>query len=214
MVNPPVIKPTINLKLADNSDIPISENVDIILIPENYIDVNTLENRTEFRDGNLQLRMFYEVVLERLVKSEFSVDQIEHHQYHEYYHFKVQNKIHSLRFYYNSKYHFKKPRTSDKMEDEIISLIFSNIEINYFPENFLKCFYEIFRTKLQSKNIGIQSVEHNNYADIYTLVRSDEILICTICYTADQFFTTVMITKVNSENILIDFKAIIKTKLL
>lgn len=214
LVNPPVIKPTINLKLADNSNIPIDENVDVILVPENYMDPNTLKEREEFGNDNIRLRMFYEVVLEKLKNSQFSVHLVEHNNYQECYHFKKENGIYKLRFSYNSKYHFKRPRTTNKIEVEIINLIFSIIEISNFSENFLKCFYELFRSKLQLRNIDIQSIQHNNYADTYTLVRSDEILISTICYTADQFFTTVMITKVNSENILTDFKAIIETKLL
>ena len=108
----------------------------------------------------------------------------------------------------------KKPNTANSVEGKFIEHLYITKDIQFFPNNFLREFYLLLKSKLLDKNVEIFSIEHGNNAETYTLVRGEEILISIIYYTAEQFFTSVIIQKVNSENMLNDFKTIIETKLL
>jgi serine/threonine protein kinase len=214
LVNPPVIKPTINLKLSDNLEIPINAAIDLKIIPENFIDIAMLSNQDRFPEDRPQLLGFYKIVLDRIEGSLYKIKNIKHNKFQECYHIEINNQVFRVRFSYDGKFQFKKPNTANPVEGKFIEHLYRANDIQFFPNNFLRDFYLLLKSKLLNQNVEIFSVEHGNSAETYTLVRGEEILISIIYYTAEQFFTSVIIQKTNSQNILDDFKAIIETKLL
>lgn len=214
LVNPPVIKPTISLKLSGNLEIPINAAIDLKIVPENFIDREMLSNQKGFHEDSPQLLGFYKIVLDRIEGSHYKVKNIDHNKFQECYHIEINEQIFKVRFSYDGKFHFKKPRAENPIEEKFIEHLYRTNDIQFFPDNFLRDFYLLLKGKLLEKNIEIFSVEHGNNAETYTLVRGEEILMSIIYFTAEQFFTSVLIQKVNSQSLLDDFKAIIETKLL
>lgn len=212
IINPPNISPMSKLKFSENINIPITSKIDVLLMPENYVDMNLIQKEIKFSEDRPQLIAFYKILLESL-REYCKVDNIDHNNYQECYHIKVKDSIHKIRFGYNRKFHFKKPKSKVPIENEIIDSIFEGKIITQFPDNFLKCIYEILSTQLLDVGIRVQSIEHNNNSEAYTLIRGDEILNCNIYFTDDQFFTTIQILKANSAKLIDDFKTIINTKL-
>lgn len=214
IVNPPVIKPTISLKLSGNLDIPIIAAIDLKIVPENFIEIEMLSNQKGFPEDSPQLLGFYKIVLDRIKGSHYKIKNIDHNKFQECYHIENNEQIFKVRFIYDGKFHFKKPGAENLIEEKFIEHLYRTNDIQFFPNNFLREFYLLLKNKLLEKNIEIFSVEHGNNAETYTLVRGEEILMSIIYYTAEQFFTSVLIQKVNSQSLLDDFKAIIETKLL
>lgn len=214
VVNPPIIKPTLNLKLADTSRLKFDQSADFVLIPGNFINLEEVSNEPDFPDEKPELIVFYNLVLTSIANTSYKVKNVIHNAYQELYHIEVNGRSKKIQISYNGKFHFKKPHSTDEEAKKFIDLVFSIKEIVNFPANYLKDFYYNISNKLKPKNISISSIEHGNNAETYTLNRGSEILTSIIYYTADQFFTTVMVQKTNSENLLNDFKEIIETKLL
>lgn len=212
LINPPSISPMMKLKLSENANIPISSNIDVLLIPENYVDINRVQNEIKFSEDRPHLIAFYKILLESL-KEHCKVVNIDHNNYQECYYIKVVDTIYKFRFGYNGKFHFKKPKSKVTLENEIINSIFDGKTITQFPDNFLQSFYEILSTHLLEIGIRVQSIEHNNNSETYSIVRGIEILNCIFYYTSDQFFTTVQILQANSTKLIDEFKTIINTKL-
>lgn len=129
------------------------------------------------------------------IKSEgINVCSYKHHNYQEVYDFedRMNQSSCSLRLHYNGKYQITRIESirSEPVEfaSNVRELITSSVRLE---TDFQKQVYNFLKEKLATNKILIQSIEHNNFQEIYYLKLEDENLKLRIDYDGDGFITKV-----------------------
>ncbi len=178
-------------------------------IPE---EINSKLDKLGFPSDKIFLRLLWIECQEKLSPKDIQIDNVEHKQFHEVYHFRGPNseKVRVI-FYYNAKGEISKRKLLpvNKLTQSIEKLLDQseeNREKLEFPHEFLDIFYAKFKKLLSIEKIQIKSVNNHQYKQEYTLEREKEFILLQIFYTGEGFISTVMPQKYNSNSILKDVK--------
>ncbi len=149
---------------------------------------------SQFSIPDKSLRNLYLYIVDSIKSEGINVCSYKHHNYQEVYDFedRVNQAFCSLRLHYNGKYQVTKIESirSEPVEfaSKVRDLVTSNVRLN---TDFQKQVYNLLKEKLSINEILIQSIEHNNFHEIYYLKLEDENLKLRIYYDGDGFITRV-----------------------
>ncbi|AFY74345.1 hypothetical protein Syn7502_02350 [Synechococcus sp. PCC 7502] len=153
-----------------------------------------IQTNLEFSISEQPLKNLYLHIVENIKAEGIKVSSYKHHNYQEIYGFedRVKQASCSLRLHYNGKYQITRiePIRSEPVEfaSTVQELITSSIRLE---NDFEKQVYSLLKEKLSISEILIQSIEHNNFHEIYYLKLEDENLKLRIYYDGDGFITSI-----------------------
>lgn len=172
-----------------------------------------------FTDDKLQsiLLQLYQLVNNKLEQVGIHIKSISHSNYQEIYELQGKNKqMAKVSFYYDNKSHVKTP-TLIKAEPkqfgiDVIETLTSGagiIEFDFISDDWRKMMYENIYQSLKNNGYQIAHIIQTQYKDTIKVVQNDSSLIVDMHYDGDGFFTKIICTYRNSENIWNDFKNIL-----
>ncbi|PSB02595.1 NERD domain-containing protein [Merismopedia glauca] len=149
---------------------------------------------SQFSISDKPLKNLYLYIVDSIKSEGINVCSNKHHNYQEVYDFedRVNQASCSIRLHYNGKYQITRIESirSEPVEfaSNVRELITSSVRLE---TDFQKQVYNFLKEKLATNKILIQSIEHNNFQEIYYLKLEDENLKLRIHYDGDGFITKV-----------------------
>ncbi|MFK7779982.1 MAG: NERD domain-containing protein [Candidatus Gracilibacteria bacterium] len=157
-----------------------------------------LKDKYNFPEDKSFLINFYQFILSRL-QDKINILDIEHKDWQEIYTFSLNDKLSTVRFYYNRKFQFKAPQvissSNKEFENIILKLLKENTKLNNFDflNSTMKDTYIKLNDKLYENSMSFSYIIQKPYKDEIKFLYNNESLLAELNYNGDGFFTKINI---------------------
>jgi hypothetical protein len=213
LINYEPITPLYNIKFKDTHDSSKTNKEIYFIAKAETADSSTLQTGKFNFPTSITLQI-YQFIYARLESKNIEIKSIKHPNYQEIYELKGNDgQTAKVSIYYNAKGQVKLPTiqkvTPPQFKDDVLKALTNDIEISNFDfiaVHWRKLIYKEIYSLLKHEGYHIAHIVQTDYKDEIKIVKSKFRLIVDMWYDGDGFFTSVICTYRNNDQIWDDYK--------